>query len=62
VIHPPVDVERFRLAERQEPYYLIVSALVPYKKIDIAIAAFNRLKLPLEVIPGGIDHVVGPLR
>jgi glycosyltransferase involved in cell wall biosynthesis len=53
VIHPPVDAERFRLGERQEPYYLIVSALVPYKQIDIAIAAFNRLKLPLKIAGDG---------
>jgi glycosyltransferase involved in cell wall biosynthesis len=53
VIHPPVDVERFRLAECQEPYYLIVSALVPYKKIDVAIEAFNRLDLPLRIAGEG---------
>jgi glycosyltransferase involved in cell wall biosynthesis len=53
VVHPPVDVERFRLSECPEPYYLIVSALVPYKKIDIAVAAFNRLKLPLKIAGEG---------
>jgi glycosyltransferase involved in cell wall biosynthesis len=53
VIHPPVDAERFRLGNRQEPYYLIVSALVPYKRIDIAVAAFNRLKLPLKIAGDG---------
>jgi glycosyltransferase involved in cell wall biosynthesis len=53
VIYPPVDVERFHLGERQEPYYLIVSALVPYKRIDLAIDAFNRLKLPLKVAGQG---------
>ena len=53
VIHPPVDVERFALAERREPYYLIVSALVPYKRIDVAIAAFNKLKLPLKIAGEG---------
>jgi glycosyltransferase involved in cell wall biosynthesis len=53
VIYPPADVERFRLAERQEPYYLIVSALVPYKKIDVAIEAFNQLKLPLKIAGEG---------
>ena len=53
VIHPPVDVERFQSTECQEPYYLIVSALVPYKKIDIAIAAFNKLKLPLKIAGEG---------
>jgi glycosyltransferase involved in cell wall biosynthesis len=53
VIYPPVDVDRFRLAELQEAFYLIVSALVPYKKIDIAIEAFNRLKLPLKIAGAG---------
>jgi len=53
VIHPPVDPERFRLGERQELYYLIVSALVPYKKTEIAVAAFNRLKLPLKIAGEG---------
>lgn len=53
VIHPPVDVDRFDLHEHQEPYYLIVSALVPYKKIDIAVEAFNRLKLPLKIAGDG---------
>lgn len=53
VIPPPVDVERFRLSERPEPYYLIVSALVPYKRIDVAVAAFNVLKLPLKIAGEG---------
>ena len=53
VIHPPLNVERFQLGERQEPYYLIVSALVPYKKIDVAVAAFNQLKLPLKIAGEG---------
>jgi glycosyltransferase involved in cell wall biosynthesis len=53
VVHPPVDVERFRLSECPEPYYLIVSALVSYKRIDIAVAAFNRLKLPLKIAGEG---------
>jgi glycosyltransferase involved in cell wall biosynthesis len=53
VIHPPVDVERFQLGEHQESYYLIVSALVPYKRIDLAIDAFNRLKLPLKIAGDG---------
>src|SRR4029453_11016657 len=48
VIHPPVDLKKFRPAGRQKPYYLIVSALVPYKRIDIAIRAFNEMRLPLK--------------
>ena len=53
VIHPPVDLEKFRLGTRQEPYYLIVSALVPYKRIDIAIRAFNETRAPLKVVGEG---------
>jgi glycosyltransferase involved in cell wall biosynthesis len=53
VIHPPVDVERFNLDERQEPYYLIVAALVPYKRIDLAVDAFNELQLPLKIAGDG---------
>lgn len=53
VIHPPVDVERFDLAERHEPYYLVVSALVPYKRVDLAVDAFNELQLPLKIAGDG---------
>ena len=53
VIYPPVDMERFFIQERQDSYYLVVSALVPYKRIDIAIQAFNALKLPLKIAGEG---------
>ncbi|HVR75881.1 MAG TPA: glycosyltransferase, partial [Planctomycetota bacterium] len=43
VVHPPVDVERFRPRSGHEGYYLVVSALVPYKRIELAVAAANRL-------------------
>ena len=44
VIHPPADTDFFSPAASPDPareYYLIVSALVPYKRIDLAIAAFK---------------------
>jgi len=53
VIYPPVACEKFFIRKEQDPYYLIVSALVPYKKIDIAIAAFNKLKRPLKIAGDG---------
>ena len=58
VVHPPVDVPDSALtfnphARPDRPYFLIVSALVPYKKIDIAIEALNRLKLPLKIVGEG---------
>jgi glycosyltransferase involved in cell wall biosynthesis len=41
MIYPPVDKEQFRLSTVQEDFYLIVSALVPYKRVDLAVEAFN---------------------
>jgi glycosyltransferase involved in cell wall biosynthesis len=53
VIYPPVDLEKFCIGGPREPYYLVVSALVPYKRIDIAIRAFNEMRLPLKVVGEG---------
>ena len=52
VIHPPVE-QREGLRSREGKYYLIVSALVPYKRIDLAIEAFNRMKLSLKIVGSG---------
>jgi len=53
IIYPPVDTDFFTPGGKQEGYYLIVSALVPYKRIDLAVEAFNRLGLPLLIIGTG---------
>ena len=53
VIHPPVDLEKFYIRDHQESFYMIVSALVPYKNVHLAISAFNELKLPLKIVGGG---------
>ncbi len=52
VVHPPVDTERFA-AGPVDDYYVVVSELMAHKRIDVAIAAFNRLGLPLLVIGDG---------
>jgi glycosyltransferase involved in cell wall biosynthesis len=58
VIHPPVDTEAFTPpdAEPDRSYDLIVSALVPYKKIDLAVAAYNRLGWPLKIVGEGPEY------
>lgn len=43
VIYPPVDVEKFTLEIKKEDFFLTASRLVPYKKIDIIIKAFNQM-------------------
>ena len=53
VIYPPVDCSRFNISNKIGDYYLIVSALRPYKRIDIAIEAFNELGLHLKIIGTG---------
>ncbi|MDD8019440.1 MAG: glycosyltransferase [Bacteroidota bacterium] len=41
MIYPPVDTEQFQLSAIEENFYLIVSALVPYKRVDLAVEVFN---------------------
>jgi glycosyltransferase involved in cell wall biosynthesis len=53
VIFPPVDVEKYKPATHAGDFYLIVSRLNPYKRIDLAIQAFNALGLPLKIIGSG---------
>ncbi len=56
VIYPPVEVERFHPEEaNQGEYYLIVSRLLRYKRVDLAIAACKQLNVPLIVIGDGPD-------
>lgn len=43
VIHPPVSLERFSIGEKKENFYVTVSRLVPYKKVDLIVRAFNQL-------------------
>jgi len=57
VINPPVDAEYyFPAAVRPENFFLIVSAFAPYKRIDLAITAFNRLGYQLKIIGTGQDQ------
>ena len=56
VIHPPVEIKRFRLQRRKEDFFLIVSSFAPYKRIDLAIEAFNRLGYPLKIIGSGPEE------
>ena len=57
VIYPPVDVEHFKpTTDPIEPFYLIISRLRPYKRVDIAITAFNKMNIPLVVIGSGEEQ------
>jgi glycosyltransferase involved in cell wall biosynthesis len=53
VVYPPVDTEFFTPGGEPGDYYLMVTALVPYKGVDLAIQAFNALRRPLKIIGSG---------
>ncbi len=53
VIYPPVDTAGFGEAQDPEDYFLVVSRLRPYKRVDLAIRAFNKLGMPLKIIGSG---------
>lgn len=54
VVYPPVETSRFSPGPVGDSYVML-SELMPHKRIDIAIHAFNRLRLPLTVIGNGPD-------
>jgi glycosyltransferase involved in cell wall biosynthesis len=56
VIPPPIDVNRFHISSHQEDYFLVLSRLVAYKRIDLAIAACNSLQRNLTIIGDGPDR------
>jgi glycosyltransferase involved in cell wall biosynthesis len=56
IIYPPVTTERFVPAESHDDYFLIVSRLIPYKRIDLAVRAFSELELPLWIGGDGRDR------
>ena len=56
ILYPPVDWQSFTVSDQDEGFYLLVTALVPYKRVDLAIQAANRMKLPLKIIGAGQDE------
>jgi len=67
IVFPPVAVDKFRPAPAEEvgDYFLVVSRLVPYKRIDLIVEAFNQLGLPLLIAGDGraraaLQRMAGP--
>jgi glycosyltransferase involved in cell wall biosynthesis len=55
VIYPPVEIDRFELKEKKEDYYLTVTRLESYKKVDLIVEVFANLKKRLVVVGDGPD-------
>ncbi len=65
VIPPPIDTMRFKGAESDDDFYLILSRLAPYKRLDLAVEACKRLGRRLIVIGDGparreLESIAGP--
>lgn len=60
IIYPPVDTSRFFISEKVEDYFLLISRLIPYKRIDLAVQAATRHNLPLKI--GGSGRDLGRLK
>jgi len=56
VIYPPVAVTRFTPVPDHDDYFLSVGRLIPYKRVDLAVAAFNQTGLPLLIVGDGRDR------
>ncbi|NCD31906.1 MAG: glycosyltransferase family 4 protein [Spartobacteria bacterium] len=57
IVYPPVDTKRLgpSLNDAHDGFDLIVSALVPYKRVDLAVEAYRRLDYPLKIVGRGTD-------
>ena len=53
IIYPPVDIKKYYITKNISDYFLMVGRLLPYKRFDIAIEAFNRIEIPLKIIGEG---------
>ena len=68
VLWPSADVERFRSGETpvsQREYYIITSALTPFKRLDIPVRVLTKLGIPLKIIGSGdqkaeLEKIAGP--
>jgi glycosyltransferase involved in cell wall biosynthesis len=66
IIHPPVNTDRYHPSSASPgDYFLIVSRLIPYKRIDLAVQACNQLSLPLLIVGEGrqraaLEAMAGP--
>jgi glycosyltransferase involved in cell wall biosynthesis len=56
VIPPPIDVNRFQMSNETGDYYLVLSRLISYKRIDLAIEACKRMNRRLVIIGDGPDR------
>ncbi|MEK7690106.1 MAG: glycosyltransferase [Bdellovibrionota bacterium] len=57
VVHPFANHKRFQRPRQPTASYLMSGAFAPNKRVDLAIMAFNEMKLPLRIVGGGQDEI-----
>lgn len=55
IIKPSIDTSKFYVSHNKQDYYLIVSRLEKYKKVDLAINTFNKLGKKLKIVGNGVE-------
>ncbi len=65
VVPPPVETSRFHIASEIEDYYLMVTRLAPYKRLELAVEACTKLDRPLKIVGSGryrqqLEKIAGP--
>jgi glycosyltransferase involved in cell wall biosynthesis len=53
IIHPPIETGKFKIVNDIREYFVSGGRMVPYKKFDILVSAFNRLRMPLKIFGDG---------
>jgi glycosyltransferase involved in cell wall biosynthesis len=56
VVYPPVDTDFFTPSAEEGSYYLVVSALAPYKRLDVVVRAADRLPFPVKIVGCGPEE------
>ncbi len=56
VIYPPIRVADYQMSTEPGAYFLLISRLRPYKRVDLAVQAFNQLNMPLKIVGTGEEE------
>jgi len=57
VIYPPIEMDKYKFSAEKEDFYLVVSRLKSYKRVDLAVKAFNKLSKKLVVVGTGEEEL-----
>lgn len=65
LVYPPVETSRFSISPEVDDYYIMVTRLAPYKRLELAVEACTRLGRPLKIVGGGryrakLEKLAGP--